>query len=919
MLELPWLRLLEALRPEQVSLRVLFHDLPRREGKCLAELFVEHMDGAVCEPGKLLDPKLNLSPRQQACVQIFIAATAFSAKRDVYALSPAQAMNIFLLSNDVGVEVRNRGIVTLSPGPAYLKASLEGVQICFSAIDAEQKSILEPVVLGVERAFLLDSKLKVYNLEPAFLPGEVDALLNSNLDVSAFEHEESRQVCSQLAKLGIDLSALRRLGKAPKSKIILRALLGKSLELRLHLVNVLSCEGYEEEQDEVEIRSKGALEPIFWLPNQVIVCRPTALEEEARSALLRLGASPSFKHKGFTAKDQEALDLLSKISDPKNLPEWLEIDRDCLPQIKALPSKPVLWVEKTAGADLKVQIRLGDVSFSLDRLFEIAHQEGQALLVEDDTILTFSKEAVRSLKILTESLDLTNLSESKEYSFFEVALLLRMLESHIEVQAEEALYQRLMQFVPQLLPEDQELPGCLQTALRPYQHDAVAWMSQLHRAGLGRLLADEMGLGKTLMVLCLLAKIKEREGSKPSLVVAPTSVLDVWMAESQQHFVGLNTVKWHGSDRAEQIEEAKKADLVITSYALLRRDIQMLSEISFRYLVIDEAQIIKNSKTESWKAARLIKAEQRLALSGTPIENQISDLHSILELVSPGILGDDKAFMKRYGSGEKNPELRERVKPMILRRKKEEVERDLPPKIENILRCEMGISQRTLYLEILRAAQKELYQTSHNSIPLLAALTRLRQVCCDPRLLPSQSVNLGSAKLDLFVEVIKDCLSMGRRVIVYSQFVKMQSILLDVLAKNGIQDTLWLHGATQDRGSVVAKFQAPEGPKVIVVSLKAGGTGITLTAADTIIYYDPWWNPAVMDQAADRAHRIGQTKTVHLIKLVCQNSIEEQILALCERKRAVADDILVGEQAGQRLLTLEDIRQLLQVEIDRDL
>lgn len=221
--------------------------------------------------------------------------------------------------------------------------------------------------------------------------------------------------------------------------------------------------------------------------------------------------------------------------------------------------------------------------------------------------------------------------------------------------------------------------------------------------------------------------------------------------------------------------------------------------------------------------------------------------------------------------------------------------------------------------KFLRAAQKELNQAAHNSIPLLAALTRLRQVCCDPRLLPTQNANLGSAKLDLFIEVIKDCLSMGRRIIVYSQFVKMQNILLDTLAQHGITDTLWLHGATQDRGGVVAKFQAPDGPRVIVVSLKAGGTGITLTAADTIIYYDPWWNPAVMDQAADRAHRIGQTKTVHLIKLVCQNSIEEQILALCERKRAVAEDVLVGEQAGQRLLTLEDIRQLLQVEIDRDL
>ena len=917
MLELPWLRLLEAVRPEQVSLRVMFHELPRREGKCLAELYIEHIEGAVSEPGKLLDPKLNLSPRQLACVQIFVASTAFSAKRDVYALSPAQAMSVFLLANDVGVEVRNRGIVTLSPTPAYLKAILEADKILFQAVDANQKPINEPVVLGVDRAFLLDSKLKVYNLEPVFLPSEADALLSiPALALESLAHDESRVVCSQLAKLGVDLSCLKSLGRQAKSQIALRALLGKSLELRLHLVNILSDGDVE---DEVEIRSKGALEPIFWLPNQIAIQRPTELEEQARQALFKLGALPSQKHKGFSAKGQEALNLLSQISNPKNLPEWLWVDPDCLPKIIALPQKPALWVEKTAGAALKVQVQLGDVSFSLEKLFEIAHQDGQALLVEDDTVLTFSKEAVRSLKILTESLEIGELSESKEYSFFEIALLLRMLESNIEVQAEEALYERLSKFVPELLPEDHLLPGTLQTALRPYQHDAVAWMSQLHRAGLGRLLADEMGLGKTLMVLCLLVKIKEHEGAKPSLVVAPTSVLDVWMAESKQHFVGLNTVKWHGADRAEQIEEAKKADLVITSYALLRRDIQTLSEINFRYLVVDEAQIIKNSKTESWKAARLIRSEQRLALSGTPIENRISDLHSILELVSPGILGDERAFVKRYGAGEKNAELRERVRPMILRRRKEEVESDLPPKIENILRCDMAAEQRTLYLEILRAAQKELNHAAYNSIPLLAALTRLRQVCCDPSLIPDQRGNLGSAKLDLFIAMIQECLSNGRRVIVYSQFVKMQGILLDALARHGIKDTLWLHGATQNRGEVVAEFQKPDGPRVIVVSLKAGGTGITLTAADTIIYYDPWWNPAVMDQAADRAHRIGQTKTVHLIKLVCHNSIEEQILALCEKKRAVADDVLLADRAGQRSLTLEDIKQLLQVEIDRDL
>jgi SNF2 family DNA or RNA helicase len=428
-----------------------------------------------------------------------------------------------------------------------------------------------------------------------------------------------------------------------------------------------------------------------------------------------------------------------------------------------------------------------------------------------------------------------------------------------------------------------------------------------------------MGLGKTLMVLSLLALIKDREGQKPSLVIAPTSVLDVWITECGNHFEGLKVMKWHGAERGAQLEEIKHADLIVTSYALLRRDIGSLSKIPFRYLLLDEAQLIKNSKTESWKAARLIQAEQRMALSGTPIENRISDLYSILELVSPSILGDERSFSKRYGSGERNTELRERLKPMILRRRKEDVESDLPPKIENILHCEMPPQQHSLYLNILKMARHELELASTNSIPLLAALTRLRQVCCDPRLLPDGGAGVPSAKLDLFLDTVEECLSSGRKIIVYSQFVKMQKILIEAMQTRGFGDILWLHGATLDRGEVVSRFQDPEGPRLIVVSLKAGGTGITLTAADTVIYYDPWWNPAVMDQAADRAHRIGQTKTVHLIKLVCQNSIEEQILALCEQKRAIANDVLLADTSGERSLTLEDIRQLLQVEIDREL
>ncbi len=917
MLELPWLQLLEAIRPDSISMRVVLHELPRREGKCLAELYVSILEGAVTEPGKLLDPKVNLSPRQRSVVGVFAGAVAFSAKKDIYALSPSQALTLLQFANDVSLEIKNKGVVTLSPGAVTLKGVLKEGVLNFNAVDAFENLLHDVFVLGVERAFLIDKHLRVYNLEPAYLPSEVERILSvSTLQVEALKHESALEAYTQLARLGVDLSCLKALGQIPEPQVMLRALLTRQGELRMHLVDVLTL---GTESEEVEIRAKGALEPVFWLPSGVAVARPTQLEEKARAYLLEQGAVPADKHQGFSARGQMALNWLSKLSHGEELPEWLTVDPDCLPSLVRLPEKPVLVLHSQNASQVSVSVRVGELKFSLDKLFEAASQNAEALLLEDDSVLTFSAESVRALKQLCESLEIERLEDEKAYAFSEIALLYHMLSGEVELEADEALIRRLMNFVPQVLPEDRLLPSSLKTTLRPYQHDALAWMSQMHRAGLGRLLADEMGLGKTLMVLSLVALIKDREGQKPSLVIAPTSVLDVWIAECGNHFQGLKAMKWHGAERGAQLEEIKHADLIVTSYALLRRDIDSLAKIPFRYLLLDEAQLIKNSKTESWKAARLIQADQRMALSGTPIENRISDLYSILELVSPSILGDERSFAKRYGSGERNAELRERLKPMILRRRKEDVESDLPPKIENILHCEMPPQQHSLYLNILKMARHELELASTNSIPLLAALTRLRQVCCDPRLLPEGGVGVPSAKLDLFLDTVEECLSSGRKIIIYSQFVKMQKILIEAMQARGFGDVLWLHGATLDRGEVVSRFQNPEGPRLIVVSLKAGGTGITLTAADTVIYYDPWWNPAVMDQAADRAHRIGQTKTVHLIKLVCQNSIEEQILALCEQKRAIANDVLLADTSGERSLTLEDIRQLLQVEIDREL
>lgn len=917
MIPSPWPHLSSAFKQKIIPVKVVLYDLPKQEGKCLAELYVNQFKEPITEPGKILDQQVLLSLRQQMGIRVFVNSVAFSAKRDIYALSPTQAISLFLLANDIELEIREKGIVKIGLDPVSLKASLNNKSLKFQIVNHLNKNIEVQCIIGTDRAFILDRNLTFYNLEPFLTPLEVEKILfipELSLDEGKYQ-KEFNSVFSQIARSGIDLNCLKTIAKKPKSQIMLRILIDKNNNVRLHLVNELS---FDNKKNEVEIYAKGWNEPVFWFSDGTCVARQSELEKRARDYLLDLGAIPSNNHNGFQMIGAIGLNFLSHIANQNNLPTWLKIDQDCIPEIISLPLKPVLIAQESTNGLISVKLSVGDFNFSLKKLLEMINTESNALLLKDETVLTFNKQTIQSLKIITESLGINNFEESREHNFSEIALLIKMLSSDIELCAEETLYGKLVNFLPEIIPEDCLLPKTLKTSLRSYQHDSLIWMLQLHRAKIGRLLADEMGLGKTLMVLALIAIIKERENRQVSLVIAPTSVLDVWVDEAKKHFNDLGIVKLHGSERSVKLKEIENADVLITSYAILRRDVEKLSTIKFRYLIIDEAQIIKNLKTESWKAARLIQAEQKIALSGTPIENRLSDLYSILELVSPGILGKEHNFLKRYSGTEHNLELKNRIKPLIMRRKKEDVAKDLPEKIENILYCDMSSQQKAIYLDILHTARDELKKTVNN-MPLLAILTRLRQICCDPRLLPGINYDVSSGKLDLFLNCIDEFLSNNRKIIVYSQFVKMQSILIESLRKKGIDDILWLHGSTVNRADLISEFQKENGPRIIIVSLKAGGTGITLTRADTVIYYDPWWNPAVMDQAADRAHRIGQTKTVHLVKLICRQSIEKQILDLCEKKRAIANDILSTNRPGKRSLTFEEIRQLLEFEIGQKL
>ncbi|RMG96731.1 MAG: helicase [Deltaproteobacteria bacterium] len=464
----------------------------------------------------------------------------------------------------------------------------------------------------------------------------------------------------------------------------------------------------------------------------------------------------------------------------------------------------------------------------------------------------------------------------------------------------------------------------LNAKLRPYQRSGFAWLWQLHENKMTGILADDMGLGKTVQALALLTKAKEEEGPAPSLIVCPTSVLSVWKQEVEKWAPSLSVLVWHGTDRMENARLLKKSDLVVTSYALLRRDIDELSKIPFRYAILDEAQYIKNWTTSTAKAAKKLKAEHRLALTGTPVENHLLDLWAIFDFLAPGFLGKLGEFQKHYvrpieeGDDRVVEQLRARVRPFIMRRKKEDVAQDLPKKTEQTLFVHFGKSQLGLYNRILKSVRDEIegrieeVGVERAQMTVLAALTRLRQVCCDPKLLglPEGTPLPPSAKLEAFKELIADCVGSGRKVLVFSQFVEMQKILGQALDELDIEH-LWLHGATKNRAELVERFQRKDGPPVFLISLKAGGSGLTLTEADTVIHYDPWWNPAVEDQATDRAHRIGQDKPVMVYRLVVEDTVEQKMVELGRRKREIAESALGRDATSGKKLTMEDIEELL--------
>jgi superfamily II DNA or RNA helicase len=586
------------------------------------------------------------------------------------------------------------------------------------------------------------------------------------------------------------------------------------------------------------------------------------------------------------------------------------------------PAGSVAW-NVTSGIDwfeLSAAIDFGGVTAELPALLEAIAKGSRAVELPDGSIGILPDSFAQELAPMAA---LAQKHDGKlRYGRIQMALLDALLAGQPRSTVDEAFDRLREQLAAGERPEAEPEPPGFQGTLRHYQREGLGWLVFLESLGLGGCLADDMGLGKTIQVLALLARRQAEVRAagiphRPTLVVVPRSLVFNWMDEARRFAPGLRVANHTGTTRADETGTLADWDIVITTYGTLRRDIIAHRETEFDYVILDEAQSIKNAASQAAKACRLLRARHRLALTGTPVENHIGELWSIFEFLNPGQLGSAARLRKFLADGRGSAEIVARaVRPYLLRRTKSQVLSDLPEKTEQTLFVELGETQRKAYDELREHFRAELagrigrMGIGRSRIAVLEALLRLRQTACHQGLVDHSRVDESCAKLDTLLEQLDEVLDEGHKVLVFSQFTSFLAILRRRLdEKKTVYE--YLDGRTTDRQARVVRFQEDPDCRLFLVSLKAGGQGLNLTAADYIYILDPWWNPAVEAQAVDRAHRIGQTRRVFAYRLIARDTVEEKILALQDRKRELAESIVAADESMIASLTPEDVELLL--------
>lgn len=546
--------------------------------------------------------------------------------------------------------------------------------------------------------------------------------------------------------------------------------------------------------------------------------------------------------------------------------------------------------------------------------FEVMPEFINVEVEENHFVEIETKQIQPIIKTIIELLDKKDRDENLKISAYDAHLLEFMDDDVIWRGSREILElsKKLKNFegIKDVVP-----PECLSSKLRDYQQEGLNWLNFLYEFKFAGILADDMGLGKTIQTLAHLSRLKEQgKLTNPSLIVMPTSLIANWKNEAKKFTPNLRVLSLHGSDRAERFDSIEEYDILLTTYPLIVRDQKKFNELNFIYIILDEAQKIKNHKTKMAIALKTFKSEYRLALSGTPIENHLGELWSIFSFLMPGFL-DTMSFFKNYyqtpiekeHNFERQNLLNRRIKPFMLRRTKERVAHELPAKSEIIKYTQFGDKQSKLYESIRVTMEKKVQEAvdakglASSHITILDALLKLRQVCCDPTLLKIEEAQKlqESAKLELLLDLVDELLEEGRKILLFSQFTSMLAIIEEKIAKKDIKYTK-LTGSTRKREEAIEKFTKGSAD-IFLISLKAGGVGLNLVEADTVIHYDPWWNPAVENQATDRAYRIGQKKAVFVYKLIVENTIEQKILEMQTKKQTLQDGIYDTKQEQKEL------------------
>ncbi len=655
---------------------------------------------------------------------------------------------------------------------------------------------------------------------------------------------------------------------------------------------------------------------------RIFVRRDRAAEREALALLPRYGATPP-RGAGIDGEDvlhhvEIARNRLDASVSQLAASGWLvEVAGR-----RYRPAGSVAW-NVTSGIDwfeLSAAIDFGGVTAELPALLEALARGSRSVELPDGSV------GILPEGFATQFEPMAALAQKHDgrlrYGRIQVALLDALLAGQPQSHVDEAFERIREELANGERPEAENEPEGFQGTLRHYQREGLGWLTFLERMGIGGCLADDMGLGKTIQVLAMFARRQAmlREGGvahRPSLVIVPKSLVFNWIEEAKRFAPHLRVVNHTGNARTDMAQPLSEWDLVITTYGTLRRDIVSHREIEFDYVVLDEAQSIKNAASQAAKACRLLRARHRLALTGTPVENHIGELWSIFEFLNPGQLGSASRLRRFLADGRGSTEVVARaVRPYLLRRTKAQVLSDLPEKTEQTLFVELGESQRKAYDELREHFRQELsgrigrMGIGRSRIAVLEALLRLRQTACHPGLVDPARIDETGAKLETLLEQLDEVLDEGHKVLVFSQFTSFLAILRRQLDQRQITYE-YLDGRTTDRQARVTRFQEDTECRLFLVSLKAGGQGLNLTAADYIYILDPWWNPAVEAQAVDRAHRIGQTRRVFAYRLIAKDTVEEKIVALQDRKRELAESIVRADESMIASLTAEDVELLL--------